>query len=76
MELDDILVEIVNKIDVKRKKVESEAKKSPQYKSTGKYKKIDSVYLNELLTKRNTLVQVVNYIRTKEKKYLKVLEDE
>lgn len=73
--LDDNLITLVNKIDDKRKKVEEKAKTTSQYKRSGKYKKVDERYLNELMERRNTLVNVVNYIRTDDLKYLKILEN-
>lgn len=70
MDLDDLLVELIEKIDNKRDRVAEEAKKSYQYKSSKKYKQSDLIYLKSLLDKRNILVAIVNYIRTNDEEYL------
>ena len=75
-ELEDILVEIIKQIDIKREKIKENAKKTSQYRSSGKYKKCDLNYLNSLMDKRNTLVEVVNYIRSGDKEYLKNIYEE
>lgn len=75
--LDDELILIIDKIDKKREEIEEKAKNTSQYKSSKKYKQVDQRYLDFLLTKRNTLVGVVNYIRTNEKTELnKIYKEE
>ncbi len=76
IELDNILIEVVKQIDVKRKKAEENAKNTPQYKSSKRYKKCDLDYLNSLMDKRNTIVGVVNYIRTGDKECLETIYKE
>lgn len=75
--LDDELILIIDKIDKQREEIEEKAKNTSQYKSFKKYKQVDQRYLDSLLTKRNTLVGVVNYIRTNEKTELnKIYKEE
>ena len=71
MELDDLLHELVIAIDATSKQYEeSTAKKSNQYKNSKKYKINDTRYLRELLIKRNTIVEIINYIRSGDEKVL------
>jgi hypothetical protein len=64
MDIDDLLHELVVAIDSEMKRLEEEYKKSHQYKSSKRYKKSDDEYLRILLTKRNTIVAIINYIRS------------
>lgn len=73
-ELDNILIELVEAIDLERNRLKEEYKKSSQYKHSGKYKIQDERHLNELLTQRNVLVNVINYIRTKEEESFKDID--
>lgn len=73
-ELDNILIELVEAIDLKINRLKEEYKKSSQYKCSGKYKIQDERYLNELITQRNVLVNVINYIRTKEEESFKDID--
>ena len=70
-DIDDILSLVVRDIDEKREFYKEEYKKTPQYKSYKQYKQIHQRHLLSMLDKRNTLVMVINYIRTKNEKYLK-----
>lgn len=70
-DIDEILSLVVRDIDAKRAYYEEEYKKSPMYKSQKQYKQCDKRHLLEMLDKRNTLVLVINYIRTGNEKYLR-----
>lgn len=64
MDLDNLLHELVIAIDVKRKEVEEDAKKTSTYKRQKRYRLCDERCLEILLTKRNTIVEIINYIRS------------
>lgn len=74
MNLDDLLHELVIAIDVKRKEVEEDARKTSTYKSQKKYRLCDQRYLEILLTKRNTIVEIINYIRSGDIKALEEID--
>lgn len=74
MELDSLLHELVIAIDVKIKEVEEDAKKSSTYKSYKQYRACDKQYLEILLTKRNTIVEIINYIRSGDIKALEEID--
>ena len=63
----------VDLIDTKRKELEEKYKKSPQFKNTGRYRIGDRHYLQILLERRNTLVNILNFDYTGDIKYLEVL---
>ena len=70
-DIDEILSLVVRDIDEKRNYYEEEYKKTPQYKRQKQYKQRDNRHLLSMLDKRNTLVLVINYIRTGNEKYLR-----
>lgn len=64
MDLDNLLHELVVAIDIKIKEEEEDAKKTSVYKQQKRYRNCDKAYLKILLTKRNTIVEIINYIRS------------
>lgn len=68
----NIINDIVNRLDKKREELKEKYKKTPQYRSSKKYRQVDQRYLDNLLERRNTLVSVLNYDYTKN---IKELED-
>lgn len=74
MKLDDLLHELVIAIDNKIKEGEEDAKKTSTYKKEKRYRQCDKEYLKILITKRNTIIEIINYIRTKDIEELKEID--
>lgn len=64
----------VDFIDDKRKELKEKYKKCYQFKNTGKYRIADQQYLQILLERRNTIVNVLNFIYTGDINYLEELK--